>query len=318
MTITDVRVREVSIPRVYDTYCADPKLLQAAVDHSRSRYQIIELFTDDGRVGLGEVSDIANRMNPLSAADLRTLLADTLHGGDMLRWRNVYEDVAAALPAVWHPELRSLTLFGVEIALLDLVGKHYGVPMYELLGGRYHDHVDICWVAYLRGDVPLDEELRALREEITEKTGKGLKSFKLKVGEGIAGWVVEKGEPVVIQDVSRDERFSDRFDRLTGFKTKAMICVPLILRNKPIGALQVLNKKSKAPFTQADLELLNSMAQQISIAMENAKLYQRLEEKFELTEKELKTTQETRNGHRLACLHMFCHSQRSQQPQSQE
>lgn len=183
MTITDVRVREVSIPRVYDTYCADPKQLQATVDHSRSRYQIIELFTDDGRVGLGEVSDIASRMNPLSADDLRALLADTLCGGDALRWRSVYEDVSTALPTTWHPELRNLTLFGVEIAFLDLVGKHYGVPVYELLGGRYHDHVDICWVAYLRGDVPLDEELHALREEITEKVSKGLRSFKLKVGE---------------------------------------------------------------------------------------------------------------------------------------
>ena len=71
-----------------------------------------------------------------------------------------------------------------------------------------------------------------------------------------------------------------------------MICVPLVLRGKPIGALQVLNKISQESFSQEDLELLTSMAQQIAVAMENAKLYQRLEEKFELTAQELKTTQE--------------------------
>ncbi|MBW1765691.1 MAG: GHKL domain-containing protein, partial [Deltaproteobacteria bacterium] len=60
----------------------------------------------------------------------------------------------------------------------------------------------------------------------------------------------------------------------------------------PFGALQVLNKKSGEAFTRPDLELLVGMSQQIAVAMENARLYQRLEKKFELTEQELKTTQE--------------------------
>jgi len=119
-----------------------------------------------------------------------------------------------------------------------------------------------------------------------------IKGIKLKVGEGIAGWVVESGQPMVIQDVTKEKRFSDKFDKLTGFKTNSMICVPLIQRDRPIGALQVLNKKSNEPFVLADLELLISMAPLIVVAMENAKLYQRLEKKFELTEQELKRTQE--------------------------
>ena len=55
MKIIDVRVCEVSIPRVYDTYTADPAQFQCDTDHSRSRYQVIELFTKDGHVGLGEI-----------------------------------------------------------------------------------------------------------------------------------------------------------------------------------------------------------------------------------------------------------------------
>ncbi len=120
---------------------------------------------------------------------------------------------------------------------------------------------------------------------------RAVEGLKLNVGEGIAGSVVATGKPVVIQDVRNDKRFSDKIDRSTGFKTRSMICVPLILRDKPVGALQVMNKRDREPFCQADLELLNSMAQLIAVAMENAKLYQRLEEKFDMTSQELASTQ---------------------------
>jgi len=118
-----------------------------------------------------------------------------------------------------------------------------------------------------------------------------VKQIKLKLGEGVAGSVIQTGEPVVVQDVAREDIFSNKFDTKTGFETRSMICVPLILRDKPIGAFQVLNKKSGEPFTDADLELLTSMSQQIAVALDNAKLYRRLEKKFELTEQELRTTQ---------------------------
>jgi signal transduction histidine kinase len=119
-----------------------------------------------------------------------------------------------------------------------------------------------------------------------------VKNIRLKRGEGIAGRVVETGQPMVIHNTSKEKRFDDRFDRITGFHTQSMICVPLLLRGKPIGVIQVLNKKSPEPFNKVDMEILTSMSQQIAVAMENAKLYQRLEEKFELTARELRGTQE--------------------------
>ena len=114
----------------------------------------------------------------------------------------------------------------------------------------------------------------------------------LRVGEGIAGTVVKTGKPMVIQDVSKEKKFKDKIDRLTGYRTKSAICVPLLLRNRPIGALQVINKKSGAPFNRSDLEILFAIAQQVSIAMENANLYRRLEESFVVTTQELRITQE--------------------------
>lgn len=118
-----------------------------------------------------------------------------------------------------------------------------------------------------------------------------IQSRRLKAGEGIAGWVIESGKPMVVEDVQRETRFSDRFDRETGFKTRSLICVPLTIRGKTIGALQVINKKNGVPFTEEDTELLTALAQQIAVALDNAKLYQRLEENFQLTAEELKVTQ---------------------------
>ncbi|MBW1805346.1 MAG: GAF domain-containing protein [Deltaproteobacteria bacterium] len=118
-----------------------------------------------------------------------------------------------------------------------------------------------------------------------------VKDIRLKLGDGIAGSVVETGQPMVVQDVSKEKRFSYKFDKLTGFKTKSLICVPLTLRDKSIGAIQVLNKKDQEPFSKTDLEILTSMSQQIAVAMENARLYRRLQERFELTANELRSAQ---------------------------
>lgn len=118
-----------------------------------------------------------------------------------------------------------------------------------------------------------------------------VKQLTLKIGEGIAGYVVLTKRPKIVQDVRKSKRFSDKFDRITGFKTRSMICVPLVLRDHCIGALQVLNKRAGKRFTRNDLELLTSMSQLIAVAMENANLYRRLQERFELTEEELKKTQ---------------------------
>lgn len=139
----------------------------------------------------------------------------------------------------------------------------------------------------------LDEESEELFIRVARGEKKdSIKEVRLKLGEGIAGWVAMTGEPMVVQDTKKEKKFSTKYDAMSGFKTKSLICVPLKLRDKSIGAIQVLNKKNQEPFTKADLEILISLSQQIAVAMENAKLYHRLQEKFELTAQELKAAQE--------------------------
>ena len=139
-------------------------------------------------------------------------------------------------------------------------------------------------------------ELEERKNELVVRLARGEKKepvqrVTLKVGEGIAGTVVKTGKPMVIQDVSQEKKFTDKIDRLTGFRTKSAICVPLMLRNSPMGALEVINKRSGEPFNRSDLEILYAIAQHVSVALENANLYRRLEESFAVTTQELRITQ---------------------------
>ena len=140
-------------------------------------------------------------------------------------------------------------------------------------------------------------ELDAEKKDIIVRLARGekggfIQSKRLKLGEGISGWVIQNGKPMVVEDVHKEPMFSDRFDRETGFTTHSLICIPLTIREKTTGAIQVINKKNGHPFTHEDSELLSALAQQIAVALDNAKLYQRLKENFQLTAEELKITQQ--------------------------
>jgi diguanylate cyclase (GGDEF)-like protein len=102
---------------------------------------------------------------------------------------------------------------------------------------------------------------------------KKLKKIRLKKNQGIAGWVAENGEPVIIHNVKKDPRFFKDADKKTKFVTKNMICVPVKTKAKIIGALQVINKK-KGRFKPDDIDILSAFANQIAIAIENSRLYE--------------------------------------------
>lgn len=145
------------------------------------------------------------------------------------------------------------------------------------------------------------------RDEVQFRLARGewgskAREVRLSMGEGIAGRVAQEGKPILVADADKDERFSPRIDAHTGFKTRSIICVPIKHKGRLIGVLEVLNKRG-GPFDDEDLELLTVVSNQIGIAMENARLYERLREKFALTAEELKKTQEkVIQSERMLCL----------------
>ena len=99
-----------------------------------------------------------------------------------------------------------------------------------------------------------------------------LKGSRFKLGKGIAGYSAARGEPIIVRNTTESKHFNPDFDRMTGFETRSVLCVPLISQGKVRGVIEVLNKR-QGEFTQNDLQLLQSIATTVSIAMENARLY---------------------------------------------
>lgn len=97
--------------------------------------------------------------------------------------------------------------------------------------------------------------------------------IRLKQGQGIAGWVAENRQPVIINDTYADDRFYSKVDKLSGFQTKSMICIPLQVEDRIIGVLQAINKQT-GKFTQHDLRLLQAIGGSLAAAIENARLHQ--------------------------------------------
>jgi len=107
-----------------------------------------------------------------------------------------------------------------------------------------------------------------------------IKMISLSSGEGIAGWVAQYGEPLVVNSPQKDPRFFKGVDERTEFKTRNIICVPVKVKGKVIGVLEAINKQGKGEFDKEDLFLLTSLADQVAIALDNSRLYQELEEIF--------------------------------------
>ncbi len=105
-----------------------------------------------------------------------------------------------------------------------------------------------------------------------------LRQYRMPMNRGIAGWVATHNEPVLSNQVDRDERFNPRVDVRTGYLTRSIVCVPLRIKGKVIGVLEVLNSLNEEGFTASDLSLLSTLAVEAAIAIENARLYRSLRE----------------------------------------
>ncbi len=132
------------------------------------------------------------------------------------------------------------------------------------------------------------------RGEIWSKIAQGprIREIRLPVGKGIAGFVAKSGKPINVKDAYRDHRFNPDVDRVTGYKTGSVLCVPL--RDKAarvIGVIQVLNKRV-GHFSLDDESLLAAIGSQAAVAIENAKLYRAVVSKnIELTEAHTKLSE---------------------------
>jgi GAF domain-containing protein/class 3 adenylate cyclase len=101
---------------------------------------------------------------------------------------------------------------------------------------------------------------------------KSMKKFRLRLGQGIAGYVAARGEAITVNDTEQSPHFLPIIDEASGFRTRSALCVPMISQGKVIGVIEVLNKIN-GDFDPDDRDLLQSIATSVCIALENARLY---------------------------------------------
>jgi diguanylate cyclase (GGDEF)-like protein len=157
----------------------------------------------------------------------------------------------------------------------------------------------------LTSSLQLDQVLRTIMEKITEvlrpdtwslllmdtnknelyfqiATGKGsdaLRDVRIKVGQGLAGWVAESGEAVVVPDTTKDSRFFPQLDEKTRTATRSIVAVPVRFRDQCLGVIELINCVGpEGVFSHRDLALLEALADYAAIAIENARHVQRIHE----------------------------------------
>ena len=125
----------------------------------------------------------------------------------------------------------------------------------------------------------MDEAKQELYFEIA--TGEGsaaLKEIRIKLGQGIAGWVAQTGEVVIVPDTSRDSRFFAKVDEKTKMQTRSIVAVPVRFRDRSLGVIELINCVGSQGFGERDLALLEVLADFAAIAIENARHVQKIHE----------------------------------------
>jgi diguanylate cyclase (GGDEF)-like protein len=164
---------------------------------------------------------------------------------------NIFHDVAKALTS-------SLDLASILQTIMEKMAEYFRPDTWSLL--MVDEERDELYFAIAVGDA-------------AEK----LKTARVKMGEGIAGWVARHGESLVVPDVQHDPRFAKRFDQMTQWETRSIICLPLRSKHRVLGVIQLVNV-SMDGFGENEIFFLQSLCDYAAIAIENAKAFEKIQE----------------------------------------
>ena len=151
------------------------------------------------------------------------------------------------------------------------------------------DAVSLLLIDDQTGDLTFQIALGDVGDEIKEL-------YRLKKGEGIAGFVAETGTPLNLEDVYLHPKFSTEYDKKTNYRTRAMLCVPLKVRSNIIGVIQVINKRvTPFIFSNEELEMLITISSSAAVAIDTAKMHKIILQQ-ETLERDLKLAKEVQES----------------------
>jgi len=163
----------------------------------------------------------------------------------------IFHDVAKALTS-------SLDLDSILQTIMEKMAEYFRPDTWSLL--MVDDQRDELYFAIAVGEA-----------------SEALKNVRLKVGEGIAGWVAKHGEQVISSDVGSDPRFAKRVDDITQWQTRSVVCMPLRSRLRVLGVIQLVNV-DMAQFNEGEIFFLQALCDYAAIAIENAKWVEKIQE----------------------------------------
>jgi diguanylate cyclase (GGDEF)-like protein len=162
----------------------------------------------------------------------------------------IFHDVAKALTS-------SLDLDAILQTIMEKMAEYFRPDTWSLL--MVDEEKDELYFAIAVGAAA----------EVLAKT-------RLKVGEGIAGWVAKYGQVLIVPDVKADPRFSSRVDQLTRLQTQSVICVPLRSKHRVLGVIQLVN--ANVGLTEQEMFFLQALCDYAAISIENAKSVEKIQE----------------------------------------
>lgn len=127
----------------------------------------------------------------------------------------------------------------------------------------------------------IDQKTGELRfAESTGGVSDALRQVTVPMDNSIGGWVIRQDKPLLIRDVKMDSRWHKEVDQTVDFETRSILGVPLKVRSKVIGVLEVINKLSDDGFSEDDVQITTTLAAQAAIAIENARLLDELQQAY--------------------------------------
>jgi GAF domain-containing protein len=102
-----------------------------------------------------------------------------------------------------------------------------------------------------------------------------LSQYRLDMGQGIAGWVADHGQPLLVDDVTEDPRHDAVSASAIGLDPRSVVCVPLQARDTVIGVIELVNKSGRegdTRFSQTDLQMLSALASIVAVPLESVRL----------------------------------------------
>jgi Nif-specific regulatory protein len=134
----------------------------------------------------------------------------------------------------------------------------------------------------------VDKETQELYFEVAfGSKSNEITNYKVKLNEGIAGWVATHNKSLIVNDVENDQRHSKKIPKQIGYPSKNMLAVPMRIKDECIGVIELLNKTGDNYFTQDDLDWLEIFANQAALAIQNAKSFEKAQVEINLLQTEL-------------------------------